>query len=200
VPHTYGVGNALYDFTHAVRPNALNEEQLNKTIELCSSLTLDSAIVAQKPQVGMPGQRISEVGWILLSEQTLWLFNEISFYLEELNIQFFGMDIYGFNQIQYTEYDASYSGKYDWHCDVQYAKSEHPGLHRKLSITIPLNDDFEGGKFQLTTTAESGDVIEPTLPRGSMLLFPSHITHRITPVTKGRRKSLVIWVVGPKLK
>jgi PKHD-type hydroxylase len=70
---------------------------------------------------------------------------------------------------------------------------------RKLSMSMLLNTpgvDFEGGDFQ-TFFAKETDV---SLKRGQILIFPSFIVHRVKPVTKGIRKSLVIWVTGPGFK
>ena len=70
---------------------------------------------------------------------------------------------------------------------------------RKLSVSLLLNEqdiDFEGGEFLFNTGNESNPhkiVIE----RGSMVLFPSYMLHAVSPVTKGVRKSLVVWVEGP---
>ena len=36
--------------------------------------------------------------------------------------------------------------------------------------------------------------------KGTLILFPSFQLHRIAPVTKGVRKSLVVWVLGPKFR
>jgi PKHD-type hydroxylase len=56
--------------------------------------------------------------------------------------------------------------------------------------------DFEGGDFQ-TCLAKETNV---PLKRGQILIFPSFVVHRVKPVTKGIRKSLVIWVTGPGFK
>jgi PKHD-type hydroxylase len=165
--------------------------------DLCRTLDISDGEVFGKRE----SYRKSKIAWISISENSGWLFDLIAMHLDGMNSQYFGMDIYGFSQIQYTEYDASYAGKYDWHNDVVYGhENKHPGLHRKLSITVALNDDFEGGEFQITTTSEDILVLKPEMRKGSFLLFPSHLTHRVTPVTKGMRKSLVVWAVGPKLK
>ena len=63
-------------------------------------------------------------------------------------------------------------------------------------MTLLLNDDFEGGDFEINLSQpEKIDV-----RKGRAIFFPSHILHRVTPVTKGTRKSLVIWVEGPRWK
>lgn len=99
----------------------------------------------------------------------------------------YDFDISGlFGDLQMLEYPEG--GKYDWHMDIG------PGhaAHRKLSVIVQLSDP---------TTYEGGDVIfkasekEHTLPRdrGQIAIFPSYILHKVTPVTKGNRFSLVTW-------
>ena len=64
-----------------------------------------------------------------------------------------------------------------------------------------LNDtsEYKGGKFQFNEGTEKNAVDVPQI-RGRMILFPSFMIHRVTPVTKGVRKSLVVWVLGPKFR
>lgn len=189
-------GNAVFDFQFAVMHGALDDETIARTTEMAKSLEMIDG-----PMIGSGNHRRSRVGWITPNESWEWLFDLVSVRLEDLNARYYGMDVYGFSEIQYTEYDAEYSGAYDWHNDVLYGTSNpRPGLHRKLSITIALNDDFEGGEFQITTSGEANETIRPELRRGSFLLFPSHLTHRVTTVTRGTRRSLVAWVVGPKIR
>ena len=57
--------------------------------------------------------------------------------------------------------------------------------------------DFEGGKFEINV----GNQNEPEkviMKRGRIIFFPSYLIHRVNPVTRGIRKSIVIWVIGPK--
>jgi PKHD-type hydroxylase len=66
---------------------------------------------------------------------------------------------------------------------------------RKLSLVLLLNDEFEGGDFELLWP---GNKIP--LKKGRVILFPSILMHRVKPVTKGTRKSLVAWMQGPNFK
>jgi PKHD-type hydroxylase len=103
------------------------------------------------------------------------------------------------HEIQYTTYYGDAHGRYDWHCDTFWANSTT--YDRKISIVIQLSDskDYEGGDFEI-------DHRYPQFPKeairdkGSVLVFPSFINHRVTPVTSGTRKSLVAWIQGPKFR
>ena len=68
---------------------------------------------------------------------------------------------------------------------------------RKISMTLLLSDpaDFEGGELEMID-----DKARPKMKRGHAIFFASFIRHRVTPVTKGNRKSLVMWFGGPPFK
>jgi PKHD-type hydroxylase len=61
--------------------------------------------------------------------------------------------------------------------------------------------EYEGGQFQMQTgSPEEDKLMTVEQLKGRVIGFPSFLLHRVTPVTKGTRKSLVIWVEGPKFK
>ena len=68
---------------------------------------------------------------------------------------------------------------------------------RKVSMTLLLNDpkEFKGGQFQIINEDRS-----VSLKKGYAVFFASFLRHRVTPVTKGNRKSFVMWFGGPPLK
>jgi PKHD-type hydroxylase len=70
---------------------------------------------------------------------------------------------------------------------------------RKISLVVQMSDpeDYEGGSLELNT---GGPIVEPTKTKGSVIIFPSYLLHRVTPVTSGLRKSLVLWAGGSSLK
>ena len=113
----------------------------------------------------------------------------------------FGFDIDGVQDMQYTEYNSSDDGFYDWHVDTQWCDSDHM-FQRKISLTVQLSDsdEYEGGDFEIMNT--EWDTFLKSLPeggirkKGTIIIFPSFVTHRVTPVTKGKRKSLVTWIDG----
>jgi len=115
--------------------------------------------------------------------------------------------------VQITKYDNL--DYYHWHMDgngCHMSKYNNPknkwldGKVRKLSMSLILNDDFEGGQLQIASLKSSNDkyhVTEYTPPYrgpGSIIVFPSFLMHRVKPVTKGTRYSLVAWFVGPSFK
>ena len=85
-------------------------------------------------------------------------------------------------------------GKYDWHQDVIWDNPQH----RKFTYIIQLSppDTYSGGDFQFRD-ADNID-LSNLRTQGSIIIFPSIMHHRITPLTQGTRYSIVGWVVGPQ--
>lgn len=119
--------------------------------------------------------------------------------VNKLNGSCFNVDItQAIDQIQFTEYDEQYNGKYDWHHDVDWLNDKN--YDRKLSIVVQLSDgyDYEGCNFEFAEVQSPPP--EQFRQQGSVLVFPSYLTHRVTEITKGTRRSLVAWVRGPRWK
>ena len=92
---------------------------------------------------------------------------------------------------------------HDWHMDTL----SHGERVRKLSVVVQLDapDSYEGGDLQLLRFGVAKPTaldlpVEPMRQRGTVLVFPSFLLHRVTPVTMGRRRTLVSWIVGPRFR
>lgn len=102
-------------------------------------------------------------------------------------------DISHSNQCDYLKYDVD--GHYLAHVDTFMAKDA--GDCRKLTVLAFLNDEFEGGKLYI----QNGDQkTYPPQKAGTVVIFPSFMLHGVEPVTKGIRRSIVVWMVGPFFK
>jgi len=146
--------------------------------------------------------RTSLTSFISASVEHLWLFEKLNAVIESINNNIFRYDLAGFDNIQYTKYPKD--GYYNKHTDYIYGQilnSEQIHcipLVRKLSLSVMLNDDYEGGDLVLHYDGRSGVPMEKK--RGRIIFFASDIVHEVTPVTSGERNSLVIWVLGPPWK
>lgn len=142
--------------------------------------------------------RSSEIKWVdsyqsPLVKQLLWNYVEIA------NRNAFGFDVDYLTDIQYTKYSAQTNDKYDWHIDTFWANPT--AYDRKLSIVVQLSDpsEYEGGNFEFDAQYENPNPVA-LKKKGSVIVFPSFLMHRVTPVTSGIRRSLVAWAEGPKFK
>ena len=109
---------------------------------------------------------------------------------------------------QFTKYEKGQF--YDWHCDswdkpyvTQNQQDPSNGKIRKLSVTVSLSDkDYKGGELEFDFRNMDPDKkpnikkCTEILPKGSLVVFPSFVWHRVCPVKKGSRYSLVIWNLG----
>jgi len=110
------------------------------------------------------------------------------------------LELDAIESIQYGEYNEEQY--YDWHID-QHKTVYGDGRVRKCSFSVFLNDDYEGGEFDLEIGSPKQENRLRTfakLPENQMIFFQSDFWHQVRPVTKGVRKSLVGWVLGPKFK
>lgn len=137
--------------------------------------------------------RTSRVSW--LTEQA-WILDLLHHYADLANQTAFHTSLYKRANIQFTEYHASEGGHYSWHHDIDWNRDD--GLDRKLSITVQLSDpsEYEGGDFSFSEVPNPN--LSQAKAKGTILVFPSYLSHAVSPVTSGVRKSLVAWFEGPK--
>ena len=150
--------------------------------------------------------RISDVSWT--NEQ--WAIDLIWPYMLQANEKAgWNFDITGVESMQITKYKTG--SFYDWHrdgpsdCLSVYNNPDNKFMHgkvRKLSMTILLNGNYQGGEFQFSYYNKLENKVEtPDFKNaGSVIVFPSFLEHQVSPVTKGTRYSLVAWFVGPPFK
>lgn len=155
------------------------------------------AVVGHGANARQDQMRSSTVRWLSYSDiDLLWLRLRIEEKILVANREGFGFHLQpGFTEIQFTEYHGSAGGHYDWHEDNS-AVMKKP-MDRKLSFVLQLSDpaDYDGGAFEL-----HGDPLPPGAytRQGDAIIFRSALRHRVSPVTRGTRYSLVTWVHGPR--
>ena len=138
--------------------------------------------------------RTSHISWIPFSKMPE-MYKTIEKVVKQTNGNHFGFEGIQITEFaQYTEY--SEGGFYDWHMDSDIVGINEPPV-RKISMTCLLSheSEFEGGGLELMT---EGQIARPK--QGQAIFFASFIRHRVIPITKGVRKSLVMWFGGPSFK
>jgi PKHD-type hydroxylase len=178
--------------------NVFTDQELDAIIALGETLELDEGVTFDPldPELAS-NMRRSKVAWITPSQPGgEWLFRRLTDIIIRANEDYFQFDLSEIEHLQYTVYDRK-DDHYDWHRDML---PQMPGRNvRKLSFSLLLDDpkDYKGGNLELMLSSK------PTVPgveRGKIIFFPGYTVHRITPVTKGKRRSLVGWVKGPGWK
>lgn len=178
--------------------SGLSHSDVDKVISYCQGLKTKKASTLRDSEGG--DIRRSKITWIPKTDDNWWLYEALINMADEANEQMWNFNLYeAVEDIQYTEYHASENGHYDWHQDLGIG--DLPS-RRKVSITIQLSesDEYEGGELLICTGSNGNGELDNNIvcPRGKgvAVLFPSYMMHRVTPVTKGVRKSLVLWVGG----
>lgn len=137
--------------------------------------------------------RRSQVLFFGMETKYRWLYERLWWAAQECNRLFFNVDIASVEgNIQFARYDSSDRGFYDWHTDFSGFRPL-----RKISISVQLSrpEDYEGGDLELQFANRPERVDRA---RGTLIAFPSFVLHRVTPVTRGTRWSLVAWILGPR--
>ena len=138
--------------------------------------------------------RTSHISWIPFSKTTE-MYKDIEKVMKTTNGNHFGFDGMQITEMaQYTEYPEG--GFYDWHIDSDTHFAHEPSV-RKISMTLLLSPDneFEGGDLEIMKEGQAAK-----LKQGHAIFFASFIRHRVTPVIRGTRKSLVMWFGGTPLR
>jgi PKHD-type hydroxylase len=195
----YGV-----NYPFMVLNDVFTKDECKKIQDIGLNCILNDAKIGENESTFDPSIRKSKNSFIHLSEESSWIFNKLKEASEYINNMYFQYDLLGFSSIQYTEYDHNLS-HYNWHMDLQLLKDinfSSLGLTRKLSASVILNSpaDYSGGEFQMYTKPNGTAEHIVAQEQGSVIFFPSYALHRVSPVTEGIRKSLVLWIEGPKFK
>jgi PKHD-type hydroxylase len=173
------------------------------TAKLCKEIIdLSSTLKKEQGKVGHVGKEVGDHDKKLRHSTISWIpFNKMQPMYDDLIhlIQKINRNHFGFSNIQIKEQaqvsEYSKGQFYDWHTDGSITMDTEPPV-RKLSMTLLLNDpsEFEGGNLEI-----AGKNLSP-MKQGHAAIFASFLQHRVTPVTKGVRKSLVVWFNGEPFK
>jgi len=150
-------------------------------------------------------KRNSDLVWL----NDTWIYKELHPYVHEANRQAgWNFDWERSESCQFTKY--KHNQYYDWHCDSHakpYEEGFDKGTIRKLSMTCQLTDgsEYTGGELEfdfrnydphMRDESKHRVQCKEILPKGSIIVFPSFVWHRVKPVTSGTRYSLVVWHLG----
>ncbi|MES1226365.1 MAG: 2OG-Fe(II) oxygenase [Bacteroidota bacterium] len=171
--------------------NLFGEEEITKIRALWDeSMVKEAEVNADNTRITRDDLRKSEVMFIPTSGNE-WIYDKLSAACIQANTNRYKFEITGFQtELQLASYGPQ--NFFEWHMDFG------PGnvSNRKLSITVQLSDpdEYEGGELQFMINQ---NIFTATKEKGTAILFPSFGLHRVTPVTKGVRKSIVGWISGP---
>ena len=171
-------------------------KQCQMVIDKGMSLKKEEAKVGMnKPKGGLDTKkRITSISWIPFKDMPE-MYRDIETTMLKANGNHFGFDGMRLTEVaQFTHYHTG--GFYDWHMDNDILGKHEPPV-RKISMTLLLSDPatFEGGELEFMQNGKTAK-----LKQGQAIFFASWLQHRVKPVTKGERKSLVMWFGGTPFK
>lgn len=137
--------------------------------------------------------RRSKVKWIPQTHEWGWLYEKIAKALDHANYTWWQFTVVGFDEdIQLSRYEGQERGNYHFHLDCGSGYSST----RKISMIIQLSDEseYQGGGVEFFITKAPFQIPRK---KGTAIIFPSYLLHRVNEVTRGVRMSLVVWLHGP---
>lgn len=171
--------------------NVFTDIEIQKIIKIGEAVELSKGLIGSSYN---PDIRNCFVNFIYPNHITSWIFEKLSSAIVKANESHFKFDLTSLEEgLQFTRYAAP-AQHYVSHID------RGPKMKvRKLSLSVQLSEpqDYEGGNLELLFGEHP--VIAPK-QKGIVALFPSYVLHKVTPVTKGTRYSLVCWASGPPFK
>jgi PKHD-type hydroxylase len=141
-----------------------------------------------------PEKRVTTISWIPFKEMPE-MYRDIEKTMLQANNNHFGFEGMQLTEPgQFTHYPTG--GFYDWHMDNDVLGKHQPPV-RKISMTLLLSpeNEFDGGELEFMQSGKTAK-----LKQGQAIFFASWLQHRVKPVIRGERKSLVMWFGGPSFK
>jgi len=172
-------------------------KQCQMIIDMGHSLKPEQAKVGGGTKAGKydTKKRVTTISWIPFNKMPE-MYKAIEGTMLKTNTNHFGFDGMELTEpAQFTEYPKG--GFYDWHMDSDTHFVHEPTV-RKISMTCLLSDpsDFKGGELEFMDKGKRPN----DLKQGQAIFFASFLRHRVAPVKKGIRRSLVMWFGGPPLR
>lgn len=152
-------------------------------------------VLSDGPEMTYDTLRVARTAAMPPTPEIAWLYERLERVIRVFNHRTYQFDLSGFSEpFQYMVYHGSDGGHFHWHVDN--GKLPAP---RKLSASLQLTDGalYEGCDLEING---SHQIETAPRTRGSLVLFPSYVLHRVTPIRSGTRKALVIWATGPRFR
>jgi PKHD-type hydroxylase len=201
------VDNNLANYSpYYLWPKGFDDDEIDSFLSIEEKLTFYDGMIGTSitESVLHKKTRDSRVASIIYGDNSD-LYDKILSKVSSINHYRFAFTLTGMECLQYTIYNKK--NYYDFHNDIYFysennsESNSESNLMRKLSLVICLSkcsEEYEGGEFLIMPHGK--DPTSLMLDKGDVLAFPSYVPHKVNPVKKGIRKTIVGWVLGPKFK
>jgi len=175
--------------------NLFSKEEISKIISMCDLLPKLPGTVGDLTSTELFFKRKSNINFLDGSEFK-WIYDKLCIAINHVNATNFNKVLYGLEPIQYSEYDSGYSGFYGIHVDSD--PDTKLGMRRSLSFSMQLSEEptYTGGELKIYYKDKN---VVGNKNIGDITFFDSSYPHEVTPVKSGIRKSLVGWIIGPRV-
>jgi PKHD-type hydroxylase len=170
--------------------------QLDDLERHCDGLALEPA---QLTGGGNRGIRSTQVAWVHRDSRTEELYLRMEAVVLRLNAELFHFELSGLTTMQYAVYRQDEAGYFDWHNDYGRYRGDPGQEPRKITLSLQLSDGASYDDCDLEVRSAHPIDVAPR-ERGCLMGFRANALHRVTPITRGVRKSLVIWAAGPEFR
>ena len=174
--------------TPQVMLDLFTAEECARIIRTCETRPLHQGQLVQERE----NYRRASAAWIAPDGDNRFVYERIATMVAKLN-GWYRYELYGFLEpLHFIRYDEG--GKFDWHLDCGADRT----CTRKLSVTVQLSspDDYAGGTLEFCPQGE----LHRSRYQGAATVFPSMLAHRVTPIERGLRHSIVAWIHGPSFR
>ncbi|HEY8254851.1 MAG TPA: 2OG-Fe(II) oxygenase [Rhizomicrobium sp.] len=170
--------------------------QLDDLERYCDTLAPEPARLTGS---GPEGIRTTEVAWVHRTAQTEDLYLRMEAIILRLNADLFHFELTGLTTMQYAVYRDAEAGYFDWHSDYGRYRGDPGQEPRKITLSLQMSDgaSYDGCDLEVRA-AHPVDVA--ARERGALMAFRANALHRVTPITRGLRKALVVWAAGPEFR
>lgn len=176
-------------------PAALSPAECDALVTLCAATNMTDAGLVRATTAHQI--RRADLVWLDDLPQAAWVMDRMISLVAAANRQTFGFDLTEFAESpQVARYEAERAAHFDWHSDIG---SGALAAKRKLTVVVQLSNpgDYQGGTLDLRPDS---NLAQMPRDRGTAVVFPSFVLHRVTPVTTGTRWSLTLWSHGPAFR
>ena len=174
--------------TPQVMLDLFTPEECARIVAACGSHPMHAGQLVQERE----NYRKASAAWIAPDAGTRWIYERIATMIAKLN-GWYRYELFGFLEpLHFIRYDEG--GKFDWHLDCGGDRT----CTRKLSVTVQLTapENYSGGGLEFCPQGE----LHRSRYHGAATVFPSMLAHRVTPIVRGTRHSIVAWIHGPSFR
>jgi PKHD-type hydroxylase len=175
-------------------PNVFSPEECLKIIN-CPDASEKQSIYTE---LGKHDPTVKDIKarYLRRTPDTIWIWDRVFKHIWQINQEYYNFNISFLTDMHILQYQET--SAFDWHIDITQNEAFST---RKISVVIFLSDrkDYEGGQL-LLSLSDDPNAPMAVMNQGTLIAFPSYQIHKVEPVTRGTRYTLVAWAHGDSFR